>query len=68
MYPSIAHPGRNWIVAVVITASLIVAGLSGDCSTLTRAGDASLEFVGRLISGFHDLSLERLDPTYPHCF
>ncbi len=67
MYPSIAHPRRYWIVATLITISYIVAGLSGGCSTLTQGG-ASLEFVGHLISGFHDLSLERLDPTYPHCF
>ena len=68
MYPSIAHARRHWIVAAVIAASLIVTGLSGGCSTLTRAGGASLEFVGHLISGLHDFSLERLDPTYPHCF
>jgi hypothetical protein len=67
MYPSIAHPGKQWIIAALITISHIVAGLSGGCSTLTQGG-ASLEFVGHLISGFHDLSLERLDPTYPHCF
>ena len=67
MYPSIAHPGRYWIVATLITISYIVAGLSGGCSTLTQGG-ASLEFVGHLISGFHDLYLERLDATYPHCF
>ena len=68
MYPSIAHPGRYWIVTALITASLIVAGLSGGCSTLTRAGCDRLEFIGHLISGLHDLSVERLDPMYPHCF
>ena len=67
MYPSIAHLRRHRIAPVLITTSLIVAGLSGGCSTLTQGG-ASLEFVGHLISGFHDLYLERLDPTYPHCF
>ena len=67
MYPSIAHPGRYWIVATLITISYIVAGLSGGCSTLTQGG-ASLEFVGHLISGFQDLSLEGLVPTYPPCF
>ena len=68
MYPSIAHLRRHWIAPVLITTSLIVAGLSGGCSTLARAGGAPLEFVGHLISGFHEPSLERLDPTYPHCF
>ena len=67
MYPSIAHPSRSWVVAALITTSHIGAGLSGDCSKRTQGG-ASLDFVGHLISGFHDLSLERLDPTYPHCF
>ena len=68
MYPSIAHPSRSWVVAALITTSHIGAGLSGGCSTLTRAGGDSLEFVGHLISGRHDLSVERLDPMYPHCF
>ena len=68
MYPSIAHLRRHWTVASLLTVSLIVAGLSGGCSTLARSGDASLEFVGHLISGFHDPSLERLDPTHPRCF
>ncbi len=68
MYPSIAHTRSPWIVTALITGSLTVADLSGGCSTLTRAGGASLEFVGHLISGLHDLSVERLDPMYPHCF
>jgi hypothetical protein len=36
--------------------------------TLTRAGEFSLEFVGTLISNVHNISLDRLDPTYPRCF
>ena len=67
MYPSIAHPGRYWIVAALLTISYVVAGLSGGCFTLTQGG-VSLEFVGHLISRFHDPSLERLVPTYPYCF
>jgi hypothetical protein len=40
----------------------------GGTSLIARAGDASLEFVGNLIAGFHNISLDRLDPTYPRCF
>ncbi|RRA47513.1 hypothetical protein [Acidipila sp. EB88] len=54
-------------VAVCLGGTLFVG--VGGASSLARAGEASLEFVGNLIESVHDLPLsERLDPTYPHCF
>lgn len=43
-------------------------GLVWGRSGLARAGDASLDFVGHLISDFQDRSLNSLVPTYPRCF
>lgn len=43
-------------------------GLVWGRSGLARAGDASLDFVGHLISDLQDRSLNPLIPTYPRCF
>ena len=54
-------------IAVCLGGTLFVG--MGGASSLARAGEASLEFVGNLIESVHDLPFsERLDPTYPHCF
>ncbi len=68
MYPSIARSHRSWILALPLVLTVGAIGLPGGISALARAGDASLEFVGHLIGGFHNFTLDRLDPTYPHCF
>lgn len=52
--------------AMCIGGTLFI-GLGG-FPLLARAGESSLEFVGNLISNVHHISLDRLDPTYPHCF
>jgi hypothetical protein len=68
MHPSIARSYRPLILILPIVLIIGAVGLSGDISALARAGDASLEFVGHLIGGFHNFTLDRLAPTYPHCF
>jgi len=40
----------------------------GGFPLLARASESSLESVGHLTSSVHYISLDRLDPTYPHCF
>jgi len=52
-------------VSVCFGGTLFV-GLGG-FPALARAGESSLEFVGHLISGVHNISLDRLDPTCPQC-
>jgi hypothetical protein len=68
MHPSIARSYRPLILILPIVLIIGAVGLSGYISALARAGDASLEFVGHLIGGFHNFTLDRLAPTYPHCF
>jgi hypothetical protein len=68
MYPNIARSRRPLMLVLRVAFKTVAIGVSGGISALARAGDASLEFVGNLISAFHDISLDRLDPTYPRCF
>ncbi|ADV83712.1 hypothetical protein [Terriglobus saanensis] len=68
MHPSIASPRKHFLLTALLILALSVAGANGGFSLLVRGGGAVLEFVGHLISGFHDFSLDRLDPTYPRCF
>jgi hypothetical protein len=68
VHPSIATPRQQLVLTALLVLALSVFGMSGGFSLLVRGGDAVLEFVGHLISGFHHLSLDRLDPTYPRCF
>lgn len=68
MHLSIAIPRKQFLLTALLILALSVFGVNGGFSLLVRGGDAVLEFVGHLISGFHDFSLDRLDPTYPRCF
>jgi hypothetical protein len=68
MHPNLARPRRSLMLALPVVLAVAAIGFSGGILALARAGDASLEFVGNLISAFHDISLDRLDPTYPRCF
>jgi hypothetical protein len=68
MHPNIVRPRRSLMLAPPVVLASVAIGLSGGIPALVRAGDASLEFVGTLISAFHDISLDRLDPMYPRCF
>jgi hypothetical protein len=65
---SIASPRQQLLPTALLVLALSVFGMSGGFYLLVRGGDAVLEFVGHLISGFHYFSLDRLDPTYPRCF
>ena len=60
---SITHVLISLAVALPLGTGL-VWGRSG----LVQNGDASLDFVGHLISDFQDRSLNPLVPTYPRCF
>lgn len=68
MNPCISRPRHIWKVILPIVLVALAIGLPGSISAMARAGDASLEFVGNLIQSVHHISLDRLDPTYPHCF
>ena len=64
----IARPRRFLILVLPIVLAVAAIGFSGGVSGPVQAGDASFEFVGNLISTFHDQPWIWLDPTYPHCF
>jgi hypothetical protein len=68
VHPSIVSPRQQLLLTALLILALSIFGMSGGFSLLVRGGDAVLEFVGHLISGFHHFSLDRLDPTYPRCF
>jgi len=59
---------RPLLTAVAVCLGGTLFAGSGGCTLLARAGKSSLEFVGNLISNVHNISLDRLDPTYPRCF
>ncbi len=68
MHPSVSRPRRPLILALPLALAFVAIGFSGSFSALARASDASLEFVGNLISGPCDFSLHPLDPTFPRKF
>ena len=63
----IAHSLTHVLISLAVALPL-GTGLVWGRSGLARAGDASLDFVGHLISEFQGRSLNPLDPTYPRCF
>ena len=65
---TIARPRK---LLAVGTAVCLVGALSagmGGVQRIAQGGEASLEFVGNLISSVRDIRPDRLDPTYPRCF
>ena len=64
----IARPRRFLILVLPIALAVAAIGFSGGISGPLQAGGASLEFVGNLISRFHESPWSWLDPTYSHCF
>jgi hypothetical protein len=68
MHPNIVRPHHSLMLVLPVVLASVAIGLSGGIPAFVRAADASLEFVGNLISTAHDISLDRLDPTYPRCF
>ena len=63
----IARSLNQFLVRLAIAISLST-GLVWGRSGLARASDASLDFVGHLISEFQERSLNPLVPAYPQCF
>ena len=63
----IARSSSQVLVSLAIAVPLST-GLVWGRSGLSRVGDASLDFVGHLISEFQGRSLNPLIPTYPRCF
>lgn len=63
----IARSHTQILLSLAVALPLSV-GLVWGRSGLARVGDASLDFVGHLISDFQDHSLNTLVPTYPRCF
>jgi len=68
MHPSVSRPRRPLILVLPLALAVVAIGFSGGFSALARAGDASLEFVGNLMSVPWEFSLDPLDPTFPHNF
>lgn len=68
MRPNIVRPHRSLMLSLPVVLAVVAIGFSGGIPALVRAADASLEFVGNLISTAHDISLDGLDPTYPQLF
>ena len=68
MHPGISHARRSWILVSVAIVVVTITSVSGGFSAIACAGDASLNFVGHLISKVNPLPLNWLDPTCPQCF
>jgi hypothetical protein len=68
MQSTIARHGRYVVVSAVITSSLALLGTTGGFRALVQLGDAAIGSYDRAVSDWAQNTLERLDPTYPHCF
>lgn len=65
---TIARPRQLLAVgAAVCLGGALFAGMGG-VQRIAQGGEASLEFVGNLISSVRHIRLDRLDATYPRCF
>ena len=65
---TIARPRQLLAVGTAVClGGALFAGM-GSVQRIAQGGEASLEFVGNLISSVRDIRLDRLDPTYPRCF
>ena len=64
---SLRPNSRRALLGFAVTATLAFS-LQYGSAVLRWAGGDSLDFVGHLISGFRDFTLNLLDPTYPRCF
>ncbi len=67
MYPRIPRSCRPLILVLPLVLIVASIGLSGGFWTLARAGVASLESVGHLITRFHEFPLDPLDLMNPRC-
>ncbi len=61
-------PRRSLVMwALLLTLPLALAGTPAACRELYQLGNAVIELPGKIVTGFHNFSLDRLDPTCPQC-
>ncbi len=65
---TIARHGRYVILFAVIASSLALLGATGGVRRLAQLGDAAIESYNQAVSDWARNFVERLNPTYPHCF
>jgi len=65
---AIAKHGRYVALFAVTASSLALLGATGGFRMLVQRGDAVIGSCNRAVSDWAQNTLERLDPTYPHCF
>jgi hypothetical protein len=65
---TIAGHHRYIALVAVIASSLALLGATGGFRVLIQLGNAAIESYDRTISDWAQNTLERLNPTYPHCF
>ena len=58
---------RRALASLVLTA-VLACGLQYGSAVLRWASGDPLDFVGHLINGLRDVTLNPLDPAYPRCF
>jgi len=65
---AIVKHGRYVALFAVTASSLALLGATGGSRMLVQLGDAAIGSYNRAVSDWAQNALERLDPTYPHCF
>jgi hypothetical protein len=65
---AIARHGRYVALFAVTASSLALLEATGGFRMLVQLGDAAIGSYNRAVSDWAQNTLERLDPTYPHCF
>ena len=64
---SFSPNSRRALAGFALTA-VLACSLQYGSAVLSWASGDPLDFVGHLISGFRDFTLNPLDPAYPRCF
>ena len=65
--PSLSPSSRRALFGFALTV-VLACGLQYGSAVLRWASGAPLDFVGHLINGLRDVTLNPLDPAYPRCF
>ena len=63
----IASAGAFMLTLLLLLSPVGRSSLAGTFSWLVGAGDAVTELPCRIVTGFRNFSLDRLDPTCPQC-
>ena len=61
-------PNTRRALATFVLTAVLVCGLQYGSAVVRWAGGDPLDFVGHLISGIRDFTLNPLGPAYPRCF